>query len=306
MLEKYKPYQNIGPGDFIKEELEFRGWLQTDLAEILGMSKKTINKITKNKQSITIETAKLLSKAFGQSPQYWLNLDTNYRLRLANETVSANDIEVKAKIRNYMPIKEMIMKGWIKSPKNFKELINEVKNFWDIAEINFSFLDNQILPNFRKSENYQRFNQYYVLTWFQMVKKSAKKYHVDTYNKNKLKSLSSRITEFSNMENGIGIFLNELNKNGVKFFVLSHLQKTYTDGASFFDESNPTIIHTCRHDRIDNFWFTVAHEIGHILLHLVNKEKFYIDESNRIETDDEKEADGFAAKILRENEILEF
>lgn len=306
MLRDYNPYYNIGPGDFIKEELEARGWLQTDFADILGMSKKTINKLINNKQSITIDTAKLLSKAFGQSPQYWINLDTNYRLRLEDNTLLEDSIEIKANIYKYMPINEMFKKDWIKSVETVEKLKDVVKKFWGIKEVDFTFLDNQFLPNFRKSEAYQKFNQYYALTWFQMAKNCAKKYHVDTFNKNKLTSLSLRITEFSNMENGVEIFLTELNKCGIKFFVLSHLQKTYTDGASFFDESNPTIIHTCRHDRIDNFWFTIAHEIGHILLHMNNKEQFFIDESNRITTDEEKEADVYALKIFKEDEILRF
>jgi HTH-type transcriptional regulator/antitoxin HigA len=82
MIKNYKPYFNIGPGPFIKEELEARNWPQKDLAEVLGMSLKSINQLIKNKQAITVETAQLLSKAFGQSPQYWLTLDENYRLRL--------------------------------------------------------------------------------------------------------------------------------------------------------------------------------------------------------------------------------
>ena len=108
------------------------------------------------------------------------------------------------------------------------------------------------------------------------------------------------------MENGVEYFLTELNKSGVKFFVLRHLQKTSTDGTSFFNESNPAIVYTGRYDRIDNFWFTIAPEIGHILLHLNNKEQFFIDESNRITTDEEKEADVFALKIFKEDEILRF
>lgn len=83
---KYKPFLNISPGEFIKEELEARNWRQEDLAEILGISLKSVNKLIMNKQSITIETARLLSKAFGQSPRYWMNLDTNYRLRLQTES----------------------------------------------------------------------------------------------------------------------------------------------------------------------------------------------------------------------------
>jgi len=82
MIKNYKPYFNIGPGPFIKEELEARNWRQKDIAEIMGMSSKLVNKLIKNKQSITVETAQRLSKTFGQSPQYWFALDENYRLRL--------------------------------------------------------------------------------------------------------------------------------------------------------------------------------------------------------------------------------
>jgi HTH-type transcriptional regulator/antitoxin HigA len=80
-MDKLKPFLNIPPGEFIKEELEERSWIQADLAEALGLSPKSVNQIINGKQTITIETARLLSKAFGQSPQYWHNLDTNYRLR---------------------------------------------------------------------------------------------------------------------------------------------------------------------------------------------------------------------------------
>ncbi len=79
---KYKPFLNISPGDFLKEELKTCGWRDEDFAEILGMSLESVNKLIQNEQSITIETAKLLSEVFGQSPQYWMNLYANYRLRL--------------------------------------------------------------------------------------------------------------------------------------------------------------------------------------------------------------------------------
>lgn len=95
MVNKYAPFLNIGLGKFIKEELEVRNWRQEDLADILGISLKSVNKLIMNKQVITIETEKLLSKAFGQSPQYWINLDTNYRLRFQKEGLEEKDVEIK-------------------------------------------------------------------------------------------------------------------------------------------------------------------------------------------------------------------
>ncbi len=102
------------------------------------------------------------------------------------------------------------------------------------------------------------------------------------------------------------IFLRELNNVGVKFIVLNHLPKTYIDGASFLDDSNPVIVYTARHDRTDNFWFTIAHEIAHVLLHLKKADDFFIDSLDDLSTRKEEAANRFAETMLNVNEILEY
>jgi HTH-type transcriptional regulator/antitoxin HigA len=300
------PYKNIGPGEFIKEELEVRNWRQEDLAEILGISLKTVNQLIKNKQTITIETAKLLSKAFGQSPQYWINLDSNYRLRLQEDTRQTKDAEIKGMIYKYMPVNEMVKKGWLSAFRNSNELIDRVYNFWDINKLDFTFLDDAELPTFRKSDVFAQYNKYYALTWFRMAQTSAQNYSADQFERDDLRQLAVSLYSFTVKPNGIELFLNELSNAGVKFFILSHLQKTYIDGASFWDKSNPVIVYSGRYNRIDNFWFTVAHEIAHILLHLKKKTDYFIDDLDNISSNVEKEADQYATKLLRANEITAY
>ena len=82
LLNKIKPYKNIGPGHHIQEMIELRDWTQQDLADALGVSAKHVNKLLKDEQPVTLHMAKLLGEAFDLSPQYWVNLDTNYRLNL--------------------------------------------------------------------------------------------------------------------------------------------------------------------------------------------------------------------------------
>lgn len=306
MITKNTPFINIGPGEFIKEELKVRNWRQEDLAEILGISLKSVNKLIKNKQSITIETATILSKAFGQSPQYWINLDTNYRLRLQPKRKEEEDVEVKAKIYMHMPVTEMIKKRWITEVKNIKSLIEQVKKFWEIEEIDFSFLDKTTLPNFRKSDAFDQYNKYYALTWVKMAKQCAKGYKMGSYLPLRLDILAKNFHKYTTSENGVKLLLDDLNKAGIKFFVLSHLQKTYIDGASFFDGKNPVIVYTRRYDRIDNFWFTIAHEIAHINLHLKNTDDIFIDDLDDLKNEVEREANQFASKMLKTNEILKY
>jgi len=62
------------PGEFIKEELEERGWSQSDLAEILGIHESVISGLINGKKSVTPEIAKTLGAAFGTSAQLWMNI----------------------------------------------------------------------------------------------------------------------------------------------------------------------------------------------------------------------------------------
>ncbi len=71
------------PGDFIREELEARGWTQSQLARILGRPTQTVNLIINGKKEITTSTAVALGAALGTSPAFWLNLETAYRLAQA-------------------------------------------------------------------------------------------------------------------------------------------------------------------------------------------------------------------------------
>lgn len=93
---------------------------------------------------------------------------------------------------------------------------------------------------------------------------------------------------------------------GVGFFTLSHLQKTYLDGATFIAEKNPFIVYTCRYDRIDNFWFVLAHEIAHIIHHYEFLSEPILDNlEEKAESEKEKEADHYAGIYLNKDKVIQ-
>lgn len=60
-----------------------------------------------------------------------------------------------------------------------------------------------------------------------------------------------------------------LNHWGIHLIILRHLPRTYLDGASFLAPwGRPVVGLTLRYDRLDNFWFTLLHELAHVRLHL--------------------------------------
>ena len=288
--------------------MEIRGWVQEELSDVLGISLKHLSSILQDKQALSIENAKKLGSAFNTSPQYWLNLDNDYRLWLEQGRKEQTAVvEAKAIIYGRMPVRDMMKKGWLPPTRDLTELTDSVKAFWGISGLDFDFLDKSVLPLCKKSEAYNQFNASYAATWFQMAKKFSAHYEVPAYNKQALESLYENISAFTTRANGIELFVKELNDCGVKFFVLPHLEKTYLDGAAFLLDGSPVIVYTARYKRIDNFWFTVAHEIAHVLKHLDDKTPFVLDNLREQTTDkQEQEANVLASKYLKHHEILEY
>jgi len=307
-IKTLRAAKKLGLGYFIREQMEIRGWIQEELADVLGISTKHLSSILQDKQALSIENAKKLSITFNTSPQYWLNLDNNYRLWLEHEKEELIDVvEAKAVIYSRMPVRDMMKKGWLTPTRDTKVLIQDVKDFWGITELDFQFLEESVMPICKKSEAFNQFNAAYAATWFQMAKKISTDYEVPIYNRHSLETLYRVISDYTILENGITEFLNDLNSTGVKFFVLPHLEKTYLDGAAFLHEDNPVIVYTARYKRVDNFWFTVAHEIAHVLKHLNDKIPFVLDNFREVSTDrKEIEANTLASKHLKHPEILEF
>ncbi len=307
-IKDIKAAKKFGPGYFIREQMEIRGWIQEELADILGISTKHLSSILQDKQSLSIINAKKLSSVFNTSPQYWLNIDNDYRLWLEQEQKEQTaDVEKRAVIYSHMPVRDMMKKGWISNTRDLEKLNEEVREYWTIPSIDFQFLEKSVLPYCKKSDACNKYNASYAATWFQMAKKYSAGFDVPSYNKQALEDLFINISDYTTRKNGIELFVNELNACGVKFFVLPHLEKTYLDGAAFLLNDTPVVVYTARYKRIDNFWFTVAHEIAHVLKHLDHNLPFVLDNLQEKSTDkQEKEANIMASKQLKHPEILDF
>jgi len=77
--------QILPPGEFIREELQARGWSQNQFARILGRPFQSVNQIINGHKAITAQTAKEIGVAFGTGPEVWMNLEAQWQLHRTPE-----------------------------------------------------------------------------------------------------------------------------------------------------------------------------------------------------------------------------
>ena len=78
-----RPFRPVSPGEILRQEIEARQLTQKQLAEEIRRPYQAVNEIIRGRKQITAATALALSAALGTSAEFWMNLETNYRLDLA-------------------------------------------------------------------------------------------------------------------------------------------------------------------------------------------------------------------------------
>jgi len=262
MTTTRRPARVVSPGQVISKELETRGWTQRDLAIIMGRPYQAINEIVKGSKQITPDTARELAKAFGTSLEFWMNLEANFRLFLAAQEDKEKEIERRSQIYSIAPVAEMIKRGWITGSTETAVLENHVCSFLEILS---PFETPSAYAHFRISEN-RGPQESAKVAWIKRVEQLADQQPVGSYKPEYLREHFSQIMGFARRAEDVAKIPPTLQELGVHFLVVPHLPHTYLDGAALIVNDHPVIAVTLRYDRIDWFWFTVLHELAHILL----------------------------------------
>ncbi|PSB10638.1 addiction module antidote protein, HigA family [Pleurocapsa sp. CCALA 161] len=313
MSNTLTPARAISPGRILQRELDARAWTQKDLAEITNRPAQTINEIIKGTKQITPETARELSAALGTTAEFWTNLETNYRLNLAKKKQKEEEIERRSRLYTLAPISELIKRGWIKSTESLDELEQSVCQFLGIKSPQES---TQFSVNFRKGASPESNSGACVarhsemlepehnakIAWCKRVEQVGSKQTLGEFQLDKLTEAIPNILSCAEKEEDVAHVPQMLIDLGVHFAIVPHLNKTYLDGAAFYLGNHPVIALTLRHNRIDCFWFSLMHELGHIV---AGHRGVYLDNLDELEKNsEEEEANQLARNWLIDEQAL--
>ncbi len=304
------PVKATHPGVLIKDEIDATPELnQRVLAKELGIKPSFLNEIIKGKRPVTADIAILLEETLGISADYWMRFQSQYEIdkaRVKQKNIKKlKNIELWNILKEYVPVRYFKKHSYLSDDleKDIKTIRN-IYNVDSIDELVASFSKDKF-AFYRKSDKL-KIDDKNMFAWGSLAQFEAKKQKTNTFNFDNLNQLCLNLNNiFYDNKNTPERVKAALNQFGIKLLLIEKLEKTPIDGFSFWSDKNPAIALTLRYNRIDNFAFTIMHEIGHIDLHLRNdKDRKFMDLTRKQNLDNcENEADDYAQEKLISKEI---
>jgi len=205
------------------------------------------------------------------------------------------------------PLKEMLERGCF---GDFEGNVQRLKDYAEdlVRKFMQDLLPKRMEPAFLRAPLHQRgdrqADEMAILAWRMCVLRKAREvistreYKHGTITPEWLRELA----KLSAFDEGPKLAKEHLTRHGITLVIEKHFKRTFLDGAAMLDNDRPIVALTLRHDRVDNFWFALLHELAHVAKHLKPETPVFIDDLDRTNLQTvEGEADAMAQEALIPN-----
>ena len=244
------------PIEAIKFVMDQRGLKQVDLVPYIG-SRSKVSEVLNGKRPLTLSMIRSLKAGLKIPADILVQEGFNF-------PEGGDDIEWSK-----YPVKEIVDRGLIKgfSPRTqAEEIVRSLASMVGVADLH----PYSSAACFRQGSRLsQKDDPYAIKAWILQVLFEAQKinlpvkYDSDNYDQ----TLLRMVAHLSVLSDGPLKAKEYLATKGIKVVTVRHFKRTYLDGAVLYgSDGAPIIALTLRYDRLDNFWFTLLHELSHLVL----------------------------------------
>ncbi|HAV90653.1 MAG TPA: addiction module antidote protein, HigA family [Eubacterium sp.] len=254
------------PGYYIKEIIDESGLTQEDFAKRLDTTPKNISLLVRGEQNLSIDIAMKLSRMIGTSVSYWLNLQNAYDALVAEHKLEDELLKERI-VFGYLDYKYFEEEyGLPHLPRQVDEQIKRVREYFNVATLS-ALTKRDMSVKFRSStENLPVKSIVKANAMVQIAVNMALKVDAPKFNKSKFeKAVSYALTLTENHDKFYPMIYNAFMEAGVIFIILPNLPGSNINGATKKVGENIMLMVNDRRLNADSFWFTLLHEIGHIL-----------------------------------------
>lgn len=243
----------------IQFRMDQEGLTPRDLVPFIG-SRSKVSEVLSGRRAITMPMARALHQHLG------IAADILLRQPGTSLPEATADIDWAR-----FPLRSMANAGWIPSVQRLKDNAEDLVT----ALMQRAGVSSPTAAMLYRRNDHRRLNaktdDYALQAWcWQVMAQARERAPIAPYTPGAVDAeFLRRVAQLSADEDGPTRARAMLAQSGIGFEVVHHLPKTYLDGAAFLlDDGRPVIGLTLRYDRIDNFWFTLLHELAHVSLHL--------------------------------------
>ena len=293
----------IHPGETIADVLEDRGITQSELAARTGVSKTYVSNVISGKKNISLKFAAALEYALDIPKSFWINLQAHYDSELMelNEVDTVTDNE-KSVLSDLHEIVNWLRKvGSIPNNQSKEDTVLSLRKIFGMSDI-ASIGNISTVGAFRMAKKVS-VNPVVMGAWLRMCQSICERNNSITpqFDPERVDQLiyelkSAMIGQKRDLQKELSTIMA---KYGIKFAMVRNFRGAPVHGYISQNKNGEyQMVLTIRGSFADIFWFSVFHEIGHIVNGDVSKASGFIDVSSNSNAEIEKAADKFAVDSL--------
>ena len=287
----------IPPGEILEEELETIGMTQAELATRTGRPAQAINEIIRGKKTLTHDTALELEKVLGIPAHIWTNLESQYRLTLA-QAQEREHLEEQQKWLREFPVREIERRGWIDFHDDPAEKVRALLAFLGFASFEaWEHGWQNPAVGYRVTGN-ASIDTPSLALWMRRGEIEGNAIQTAPYDEKRFRQAVLNVRSLTTAPAGeiVARIQQEFAVAGVAVAVVQEFPRIGANGvAKWLTSSKALIQMNIRYRWHDVFWFSFFHECCHILRHRLRQ--VYVDGIN-VDDADEHGANTYARDTL--------
>lgn len=293
----------IPPGEYLEEVLAELGMSKDELAKRMDRPSPKLSAIFKGDKAITPETALQLEKVVGVPAHVWTGLENEYRLAQARQCVQSelDELEKQVPLVKKFCYVQLVGLGFCMAKQHDTEKVVELQRFLGVTSLENVPHVSRYEAAFRCALRPKGQSPEATAAWLRMGEVKAREIACKPFSSNTLHGLLPALKELTrdvsaHMPNRVRDLLA---RAGVCFVLIPHFPGTYAQGATFWlGRERAVLLATIRYAWADVFWFSLFHEIGHLLLHAKQDVILECGSQDVTARQREVQADRFAADAL--------
>ncbi|QIA64267.1 ImmA/IrrE family metallo-endopeptidase [Vibrio astriarenae] len=292
------------PGDTIIDLMDEVGLSIEELSKQIGLPKSKGQSLIDGELTISEPLASRLETIFAVSQQFWLSRESAYRKHVVRQE------ELNNSWLESLPTRDMSKFGWIPKGLSGKKKLNGCLKFFGVDSVTEWFDEykhRNLSVAFRKSNTLTTVHAA-ELAWLRRAELLSRQNRCFEWDRDALRSSLNdirRLTLIPAPQDFLPKLKNILASCGVSLVILQTPNGCRASGATcFFEKDKATLIMSFRYLSDDHFWFTLFHEIGHLVLHDIGVLRLEGKGICEMSDKEELEANDFAREILIPNQYI--